>query len=443
LKRKINSVSKNLEKAKNSLKDKEQIQGKEELYESEIKYEENKGEDSSLHTSKLPNRGDNFATKNLKKEKDRSVSAIKKLKITKNHKNEDICEKKKYSSKINTIKKDKNEEENDDYEIKMMNPDSVKIIAAKVEKVIPQQEIKISSNTSNSHMPKRKLDFEEIDREIERLKRMKNQNYFESEGYFQEEKVSIKDPDLDYNNFLMNNAQKPNRNNILIESPIKNNLDQDNIEEEDDIVFMNENIKKKFENLSDIEDSMKKLNQILEISSKSSLKMRTDYELKSYNTAPKNHINDVIASEDELSPRPKDNFFQEINVKEKQNNFLLKQSFPTPEFQKNTNQTQNSKRIEVNKKALDMSSVPMMSNYNFPQNKNNEVEDYKKLKDILMQTKKDIDELNKEFSEPEIGASQVFIKNNYKQAALFKEDEEEEELEPRRLPNFLRENKYK
>jgi hypothetical protein len=190
--------------------------------------------------------------------------------------------------------------------------------------------------------------------------------------------------------------------------------------EGEEVVGINNDLIKKFDNLSNIEDSMKRLNDILDYSTKSSLKFKYDYDFGIENNDKQEDKNSFLQYEkeenDEDSERMRimqkhQNYLDEANTSSSNNNKLSQYK----ENKKNQNKFENEKKkiitdvepqyhpkkAQIIRKVINIDEERCLNNENelLDTNKKDE-DDLAYLKNILMQTKKDIDSFNNNIKEP-------------------------------------------
>ena len=350
-------------------------------------------------------------------------------------------------------------ESEDENQIKMINnPFQVKINSTKVEdkEIAPSSRL-INVNKSNFILDddlneklrslEKKLLGKEKNYEDEKNIRIPDQEEDEDED---EEEYFIKksrtlDNNKDYNKITAKDNAKFDNTNFnysgenILKINIKNDpkkeylIDQD--QNEDIIEDVNKDLMSKFNNLSDLEESMKKLNQILDFSSKSSLKFKLQ---KDDEDSQSDNYEKIIIKDNR---REKDNQFKSSKNERKFETAVLinerlvdeinneldykTNSIPQPisspqkidvKYPRTTNnKTQNTptnlnisykpphtKSIEISKtrKVIDFENSKNLSynthtNNNFMQEEEEENLDY--LKDLLLKTQADLNSIKNNF----------------------------------------------
>lgn len=426
LKRKINSVSKNLDFAKEAIQD-----NYEKAAQIQIKQKTNKIKEKEK-TENLEDLSLEKVIEKYKENKSKSINKTKKK--TETNKTRD-----KTRINLNVLQKEK---ESDEDEIKMDS--KVKIVSTKIEKNEFEDRINNLTNLS-----KHKLNVDDFNLSTE--KNISND--------FKTEK----------NKNLGNNLKKSNFNYL-----------EDDIQDDGNILDFNENLIKKFDNLTNIEDSMKKLNQILDFSVKSSYKAKYENEFND-----KRDINKVVKNNPDIMEEEEDNL-QDIlfNTKKDDNlNMYLQNPIPnanpnkTPLPKNKDNYSNNinnsaqapknvyemaTRKVEINRKIIDVDSAHKTNSNNYL----NPMEDdnIKYLKDILLKTKNEIDTMfdedednqsnhhksssnpftNSNYSNPYSNSYSNSQTNNYNTNPYTNNKQNfDEDLEPRRLPTLISSNKYK
>jgi len=250
--------------------------------------------------------------------------------------------------------------------------------------------------------------------------------------------------------------------------------------------YINRDIKQKFDDLNGIEESMRRLNDILDYSSKSTMKFkfeqgqnserndylnenRNEYINNQMNTNEQNRGNDKKysyenESSETLNSLNKKNNMNYINIlsngistepvnsiprfpyksnpssssQDKISTNYLNNQNGYSGYSYNPSHKENNKKsisIPINRNVVDMDNGQKYFSSNKEKSNSEYIEkqedpnlnDLDYMKDLLMKTKRDLDDLNKKFeSIPKLNSS-IYIDN--------------EELEPRKLPNFYS-NKY-
>lgn len=190
-----------------------------------------------------------------------------------------------------------------------------------------------------------------------------------------------------------------NKENYVVK---EDNLDKSkSIKDENEFLGMNDELVKKFGNLSQIEDTMKRLNQMLDYSSKTSLKFKyeteqqidnksQDHNLSYENSKDENYSGCDI---DEPVPYKRDEIY----------------SIP-----------KNPKKVEINRRVIDFDEIRKEDDLLDNEDEDDELA---YLKNILVKTKSDIDNLNKKF---DCVQKSEFNNNFY-----------EDEIIPRAPPKYL------
>lgn len=212
------------------------------------------------------------------------------------------------------------------------------------------------------------------------------------------------------------------------------------LDENENYSIMNNDLIKKFDNLTDLEEGMKKLNEILDNSNKNSLKFKVNYEKEDSfafeNESKIDNSNSYFRQEsllydDEKEPTPYKNDQNLYTHKED----ILNKNFPN-KFQNappvNPNLIINKpKSIEINKmrKVIDVDAQNNFNNFNYENFDNNKTrkdffytnntnnslneqdENLDYLKELLIKTKIDIDNHNKNFDTG--NTTNKIPKNNY------------------------------
>jgi hypothetical protein len=369
LKKKINSVSKNLERAKKDLEEnKIKIVNKESNKNSDLnenKNSSNFNKRSHLSQSKQSTRNSE-STSEISKF-NRNLSANKKS-LTFSSKNFNLINNKNNNKNSNfDFQEISNDKYEDEENLNMNNRNNIKIISTKIEKnnenidsyKINNQPINLGNSSDEKSLF---FSDEELDKKIKYLEK----NLLGDKNKMKNEKAIILDSE-------MNNYNKENLNST----------------EEDNMYMINKDLNHKFDNLLDLEESMKKLNQILEFSNKSSLKFKLEQEVS---TPPKIHDEqnlDIISYSEyeEKEPLPYKMESSKFSIKITPQNTNL-----NPKIQN------NNKTIDISKskRVFHIDEKIMKGNIE-DSNANHSYENLDYLKDLLLQTKSDLENLNKKF----------------------------------------------
>ena len=337
MKKKINSVSKNLEQAK---KDLEENKIKKEQKNLTVKL----GEERKKSPFKRNKSSSSF---DINYEKERNFNKNKRINLNLSHKKSHSKNKTILRDTGNTFHENTNWEEEDSEILKFNRTTNIKIISTKVEKTNENTQInhKLMKHGLNLNLINQVDNFEEREKD-----------------YFSDEVLQEKIKQLEQNLFGNNKTNDENKSNKA--SHQKENEHEKSFESapEESLYNMNKDLTNKFDNLLGLEESMKKLNQILDYSNKSSLR----FKLENQKLSPR-------IEEEEPLPYKIENTFS---------NFHSKENIITPK--KKTIDLNKSKKVfNIDEKVL----------LNPPQPEEEEDLDY--LKNLLLKTKSDLDNLNK------------------------------------------------
>jgi hypothetical protein len=403
---------------------------------------------------------------------------------------------------------------------------NIKINSTKIEKTSENSEKRITTNLSSMTKSNLLLD-EDLNEKLRKLEEnLLNKNNKETKTFVKDLENDSKNTNIDFEKNSRKNIQEDinfkynsNKENLKFWNPPENqeiNLPNSPLRKPDQVyesdeerhLFsnMNNELIKKFDNLADLEEGMKKLNQILDFSAKSSLKFKVDYENDFIRDNFKNDteydrheinpgkykisqqkLNTDYKKEDELSePKPyiSDNFNynpnnpnhaannldyhnkffgEEIYSLPKVNYISEKNYTDTTQYNENKFSLNNkniqirehlpkTKSIEINKfrKVIDIDETKTVNpqNYNFFSNNTNinmninnttspreqvfdeSMEDMDYLKNLLLKTKSDLDNLNKNLVVKE-------TPSQYSSKKLSNNFNIDDEIEPRAPPkNF-------
>lgn len=466
MKKKINSVSKNLEIAKKDWSE-NMLQSSQKEKEREKGKNVNRYNTDSFQTkTRISNSNIRPATFTNNRERSTSAKANKIRKSTQNtnktmhvkqksmnnlHKNMTGFPTNIFDANINKVDNNFQSPNEDDNEIQFVrNPVEIKIISTKVETKIE----KTKSNLGNLNRTNFLLD----DELNEKMRILEEKLLNKKEGT-----VDDKFGELLHSN--QNNQYKH--------------------DEAEDITELNEDLKRKFNGLTDLEEGMKKLNEILDFSSKSSLKFKFETENKSIdkdeNSDRQDKFNnleekfnkmlgfnqtsnfklDSYSNQNLQNPNSNSNYTKLSkpqqnksssnfvtatmgdksdvigNTLEKQKNFAMTNKYslynnnelqePTP-YEKISPSVDKSvnppKRVEIQRKVIDVdkSRVGQSCAYdNYDKEEESEL-DY--LKNLLMKTKSELDKFNKKFDEEDVIGE---VKNV----------DDDEDIKPRAPPHYM------
>jgi hypothetical protein len=240
------------------------------------------------------------------------------------------------------------------------NRNNIKIISTKIEK---------TNEINNTH---------KIIQQAENLYNTSD----ERRNFFNDEDLDLKIKHLEKNLLC-------NKKDFLPEFNMMKNKEENPYDPEYDVMcIMNKDLNHKFDNLLDLEESMKKLNQILEFSNKSSLKFKLEQEVSPYpnNEYERNNLSINYSDNDEKEPLP---YKMESNLPNK----LIVHNDKVISKQQN-----NGKTIDLSKskKVFHIEEKILKCNYE-DNNGSDSFENLDYLKDLLLKTKSDLENFNKKF----------------------------------------------